>query len=121
MITKEMGKISAEERAEVENAIALQGLWLDMIQEANKDVKLGDGEYESVIVRDPFGVVDVRPRAVLSATLGAAVRPVILTKWEVGFGAGFKVGLEVGFLSFVQILPQSYQQLKLLRLCFPLS
>lgn len=58
-ITKEMGKISAEATAEVENAIELKGLWLDMIQEANEDVKLGDGNAESVIVRDPLGVVVV--------------------------------------------------------------
>jgi acyl-CoA reductase-like NAD-dependent aldehyde dehydrogenase len=30
-----------------------------MIQEANEDVKLGDGNAESVIVRDPLGVVVV--------------------------------------------------------------
>lgn len=58
-ITKEMGKISAEATVEVENAIELKGLWLDMIQEANEDVKLGDGNAESVIVRDPLGVVVV--------------------------------------------------------------
>ncbi len=58
-ITQEMGKISAEATAEVENAIELKGLWLDMIQEANEDVKLGDGNAESVIVRDPLGVVVV--------------------------------------------------------------
>jgi acyl-CoA reductase-like NAD-dependent aldehyde dehydrogenase len=57
MITKEMGKISAEATLEVNNAIALKDLWLDMIQEANEDVRLGDGEAESVIVRDPLGVV----------------------------------------------------------------
>ncbi len=57
MITKEMGKISAEAMLEVKNAIELKGLWLDMIQEANEDVRLGDGEAESVIVRDPLGVV----------------------------------------------------------------
>ncbi|KAL3786897.1 hypothetical protein ACHAW5_005915 [Stephanodiscus triporus] len=59
MITKEMGKISSEAKLEVKNAIELKGLWLDMIQEANEDVKLGDGEAESVIVRDPLGVVVV--------------------------------------------------------------
>jgi acyl-CoA reductase-like NAD-dependent aldehyde dehydrogenase len=58
-ITKEMGKISAEATVEVKNAIELKGLWLDMIQEANEDVKLGDGNAESVIVRDPLGVVVV--------------------------------------------------------------
>ncbi len=58
-ITQEMGKISAEAAAEVKNAIELKGLWLDMIQEANEDVKLGDGNAESVIVRDPLGVVVV--------------------------------------------------------------
>lgn len=58
-ITKEMGKISAEATVEVDNAIELKGMWLDMILEANEDVKLGDGEAESVIVRDPLGVVVV--------------------------------------------------------------
>ncbi|KAL3797142.1 hypothetical protein HJC23_000480 [Cyclotella cryptica] len=61
-ITKEMGKIPAEAKVEVENAVALQGKWLDLIQEANEDVHLGggkEGEPESVIVRDPFGVVVV--------------------------------------------------------------
>lgn len=58
-ITLEMGKISAEAKAEVEAAIALKGAWLDMVKEANEDVKLGDGEAESVIVRDALGVVVV--------------------------------------------------------------
>jgi acyl-CoA reductase-like NAD-dependent aldehyde dehydrogenase len=59
MITREMGKISAEAKVEVDNALALKGLWLDLIQEANEDVKLSDGEAESVIVRDALGVVVV--------------------------------------------------------------
>ena len=60
-ITNEMGKISAEATAEVENAIELKGLWLDMIQEANEDVTHRSvvGNAESVIVRDPLGVVVV--------------------------------------------------------------
>ena len=58
-ITKEMGKIPAEAKSEVDEAIALKGAWLDMVREANEDVKLGDGKAESVIVRDPVGVVVV--------------------------------------------------------------
>ena len=61
-ITKEMGKISAEAKLEVDNAMALKGAWLDMVMEANEDVRLGggeDGKPESVIVRDPLGVVVV--------------------------------------------------------------
>ncbi|KAL7446209.1 hypothetical protein ACHAXM_010312 [Skeletonema potamos] len=62
VITQEMGKISAEAKLEVSNAIALKDSWLDMVKEANKDVHLGGGEEgkaESVIVRDPLGVVAV--------------------------------------------------------------
>ncbi|KAL7548644.1 hypothetical protein ACHAWF_011916 [Thalassiosira exigua] len=58
-ITKEMGKICSEAKDEVEEAISLKGEWLDMVREANEDVKLGDGAAESVIVRDPLGVVTV--------------------------------------------------------------
>mmetsp|Transcript_18957 Transcript_18957/g.39960 ORF Transcript_18957/g.39960 Transcript_18957/m.39960 type:complete len:473 (-) Transcript_18957:110-1528(-) len=58
-ITKEMGKISAEAKMEVDDAIALKDAWLEMVKEANEDVKLGDGKAESVIVRDPLGVVVV--------------------------------------------------------------
>ena len=61
-ITKEMGKVSAEAKAEVSNAVALKGGWLDLIEEANQEVHLSsgkEGEPESVIVRDPFGVVAV--------------------------------------------------------------
>lgn len=58
-ITKEMGKIPAEAKSEVDEAIGLKGSWLDMVREANEDVKLSDGEAESVIVRDPLGVVVV--------------------------------------------------------------
>lgn len=58
-ITKEMGKISAEAKSEVNEAVGLKGAWLDMVQEANEDVKLGNGEAESIIVRDPLGVVAV--------------------------------------------------------------
>lgn len=58
-ITKEMGKISAEAKAEVDEAIGLKGAWMDMVREANEDVKLGDGTAESIIVRDPMGVVVV--------------------------------------------------------------
>ena len=62
VITQEMGKISAEANLEVSNAIALKGSWLDMVKEANEDVHLGGGEEgkaESVIIRDPLGVVAV--------------------------------------------------------------
>ena len=59
MITREMGKISDEATVEVDNALALKGLWLDLIQEANEDVKLTGGEAESIIVRDALGVVVV--------------------------------------------------------------
>ena len=58
-ITEEMGKIPAEAKSEVDEAIGLKGSWLDMVREANEDVKLSDGEAESVIVRDPLGVVVV--------------------------------------------------------------
>ena len=61
-ITKEMGKVSAEAKSEVSEAITLKDGWLDLIQDANQDVHLGsgkEGEPESVIVRDPFGVVAV--------------------------------------------------------------
>ena len=61
-ITQEMGKITAEAKAEVSNALALKGEWLDSVKEANKDVHLGGGEEgkaESVIIRDPLGVVAV--------------------------------------------------------------
>lgn len=62
VITQEMGKISAEAKLEVSNAMALKDGWLDMVKEANEDVYLGGGEEgkaESVIVRDPLGVVAV--------------------------------------------------------------
>ena len=61
-ITQEMGKISAEAKLEVSNAINLQGGWLDMVKEANEDLHLGGGEEgmaESVVIRDPLGVVVV--------------------------------------------------------------
>ena len=61
-ITIEMGKVSVEAKSEVSEAVSLKGGWLDLIQEANQDVHLGsgkEGEPESVIVRDPFGVVAV--------------------------------------------------------------
>lgn len=58
-ITKEMGKVTAESTDEVDAAIGLKGKWLDMVQEANEDERLGDGTSESVIVRDPLGVVVV--------------------------------------------------------------
>jgi hypothetical protein len=39
------------------------------------------------------------------------VRPIISTKWEVGFGVRYNLGLEVGFLSFAHnptpILPNT--------------
>jgi acyl-CoA reductase-like NAD-dependent aldehyde dehydrogenase len=62
VITKEMGKVSAEAKLEVSNAIGLKDGWLDMVREANEDVHLGGGEEgkaESVVVRDPLGVVVV--------------------------------------------------------------
>ena len=61
-ITVEMGKVTAEAKSEVNDALALKDEWLDLIEEANQDVHLGgdkDGEPESVVVRDPFGVVAV--------------------------------------------------------------
>jgi len=58
-ITKEMGKITAESTDEVDAAIGLKRKWLNMVQEANEDERLGDGTSESVIVRDPLGVVVV--------------------------------------------------------------
>ena len=62
LITKEMGKVTSEAKLEVDNAVALKDKWLDLIEEANQDVHLGsgkEGEPESIIVRDPFGVVVV--------------------------------------------------------------
>ena len=58
-ITMEMGKVPSEAKLEVDNAVALKGAWLNLVKEANEDVKLGDGKAESVIVRDPLGVVVV--------------------------------------------------------------
>ena len=61
-ITQEMGKITAEAKAEVSGALSLKGEWLDSVKEANEDVHLGGGEEgkaESVIIRDPLGVVAV--------------------------------------------------------------
>jgi len=58
-ITKEMGKIAAEAKAEVDEAVEFKGAWLDLVREANEDETLGDGTAESVIVRDPLGVVAV--------------------------------------------------------------
>lgn len=58
-VTREMGKVSAEAKEEVDEANGLGGEWLDLVAEANADVRLqGDGS-ESVIVRDPLGVVAV--------------------------------------------------------------
>lgn len=63
-----MGKIFSESQLEVQQAIELKGKWLDMVQEANEDVVLVDEEdinndgntsAESVVVRDPLGVVAV--------------------------------------------------------------
>ena len=62
VITEEMGKVSAEAKLEVSNAIGLKDGWLDMVKEANEDVHLGGGEEgkaESIVVRDPLGVVVV--------------------------------------------------------------
>jgi len=61
-ITQEMGKITEEAKAEVSAALSLKGEWLDSVKEANEDVHLGGGEEgkaESVIIRDPLGVVAV--------------------------------------------------------------
>lgn len=61
-ITAEMGKVMAEAKSEVEDAVALKDEWLDLIEEANQDVHLGgdkEGKPESIIIRDPFGVVVV--------------------------------------------------------------
>lgn len=58
-ITNEMGKVPKEAIAEVEEAIGLKDEWLDLVKEANEDIKLSDGESESIIVRDPLGVVVV--------------------------------------------------------------
>ena len=58
-ITSEMGKVPKEAMAEVEEAIGLKDEWLDLVKEANEDIKLSDGESESIIVRDPLGVVVV--------------------------------------------------------------
>lgn len=67
-ITNEMGKVFSESQLEVQQAIELKGKWLDMVQEANEDVVLVDDEdinndgntsAESVVVRDPLGVVAV--------------------------------------------------------------
>ena len=63
-----MGKVFSESQLEVQQAIELKGKWLDMVQEANEDVVLVDEEdinndgntsAESVVVRDPLGVVAV--------------------------------------------------------------
>ena len=67
-ITNEMGKIFSESQLEVQQAIELKGKWLDMVQEANEDMVLVDEEdinnddntiAESVVLRDPLGVVAV--------------------------------------------------------------
>ena len=67
-ITNEMGKVFSESQLEVQQAIELKGKWLDMVLEANEDVVLVDEEdinnddntsAESVVVRDPLGVVAV--------------------------------------------------------------
>lgn len=58
-ITKEMGKIPAEAKSEVDEAIGLKGDWLDLVKEANEDVKLAGGGAESIVVRDPLGLVAV--------------------------------------------------------------
>lgn len=63
-----MGKVLSESQLEVQQAIELKGKWLDMVLEANEDVVLVDEEdinnddntsAESVVVRDPLGVVAV--------------------------------------------------------------
>ena len=63
-----MGKVFSESQLEVQQAIELKGKWLDMVQEANEDVVWVDDEdinndgntsAESVVVRDPLGVVAV--------------------------------------------------------------
>jgi len=59
-ITKEMGKVPFESKLEVSNAIGLKDAWLDMVREANDDVRLvGDDGATSVVVRDSLGVVVV--------------------------------------------------------------
>jgi len=79
-ITNEMGKVLSESQLEVQAAIDMRGKWLDMVREANEDVvlvehdnnKKADAEdeddarvleaaaaAESVVVRDPLGVVAV--------------------------------------------------------------
>ena len=64
IITEEMGKVPSEAAQEVQNAIALKGEWLDLIQEANEDIHLGGDDDnnnapESILTRDPYGVVAV--------------------------------------------------------------
>lgn len=63
-----MGKVFSESQLEVQQAIELKGKWLDMVQEANEDMVLVDEEdinnddntiAESVVLRDPLGVVAV--------------------------------------------------------------
>ena len=51
-VTREMGKVAAEAKEEVDAANDLQGSWLNMVLEANTDVSLPaeDGSSESVIV-----------------------------------------------------------------------
>jgi acyl-CoA reductase-like NAD-dependent aldehyde dehydrogenase len=75
-ITNEMGKALSESQLEVQAAIDMRGEWLDMVREANEDVVLVEADdnketdadandavvdeaAESVIVRDPLGVVAV--------------------------------------------------------------
>ena len=67
-ITNEMGKTLAESLLEVQAAIQMKGEWLDMVHEANEDVVFVKREdnnesevasAESLIVRDPLGVVAV--------------------------------------------------------------
>jgi succinate-semialdehyde dehydrogenase/glutarate-semialdehyde dehydrogenase len=62
VITLEMGKIAAEAKEEVADVIAMKDAWLNMVKEANEDVYLGgneEGDAESVVIRDPLGVVTV--------------------------------------------------------------
>ena len=90
-ITNEMGKILSESHLEVEQAVGLRGAWLDLVGEANEDISLvghnedDDGKEEdaaeSVIVRDPLGVVAV------------------LSPWNVSFIFPYKI-MEIWLFSF---------------------
>ena len=61
LITEEMGKVMSESREEVGEALGLKDSWLDMVEEANKELcfENDSGDSQSIVVRDPLGCVAV--------------------------------------------------------------